>query len=255
MMEITVNDAVIQEADIARETQYHPASSFEEARQKAARALAVRALLLQRADRIGLASAEDTDEARIAALIAREVHAPRADEQTCRRYFESHGKRFRSPDLFEAVHILFAVRPDDQKAFEQARAKAEEVITVLTAQPERFGEYAKALSACPSGKQGGNLGQLTRGSTVPEVETFLMQLEPGQLCPVPVRSRYGFHVLRLERRIDGKPLPFETVAEKIAAYLEERAWRQAVSQYIQILAGSAQITGVALKHASSPLVQ
>jgi len=255
-MEITVNDAVIAETDIARETQYHPAPSFEEARLKAGQALAVRALLLQRADRLDLAIGTDaTDEARIAALIEREVRAPLADEQICRRYYDSRPRQFRSPDLFEALHILFPVRQDDEQALAAARAKAEETIAILTARPERFGELARALSACPSGKQGGNLGQLTRGSTVPEVETFLLQLEPGQLCPVPVRSRYGFHVLRLERRVDGQPLPFEAVSGKIAAYLEERAWRQAVSQYIQILAGNARITGVTLKAASSPLVQ
>jgi peptidyl-prolyl cis-trans isomerase C len=96
---------------------------------------------------------------------------------------------------------------------------------------------------------------VTRGSTVPEVETFLLQLEPGQLCPVPIRSRYGYHVLRLERRVEGRQLPFEVVQEKIAAYLEERVWRQPVHQYIQILAARAEIKGIDLKAAASPLVQ
>ena len=114
---------------------------------------------------------------------------------------------------------------------------------------------ARELSACPSGKQGGNLGQITRGSTVPEVETFLLQLEPGQLCPVPIRSRYGYHVLRLERRVDGRQLPFEAVHKNIAAYLDERVWRQAIRQYIRILAASADIRGIDLDAATSPLVQ
>ena len=82
-----------------------------------------------------------------------------------------------------------------------------------------------------------------------------MQLEPGQLCPVPIRSRYGYHVLRLERRVDSAQLPFEAVQAKIAAYLEERVWRQAARQYIQILAASAEIQGIDLKVAASPLVQ
>jgi peptidyl-prolyl cis-trans isomerase C len=55
--------------------------------------------------------------------------------------------------------------------------------------------------------------------------------------------------------VDGKQLPFEMVREKIAAYLQERVWRQAVRQYIQILAASADIRGVDLKAAASPLVQ
>ena len=47
-------------------------------------------------------------------------------------------------------------------------------------------ELAQQLSACSSAAQGGNLGQISRGQTVPEFETFLFNLEPGQICPVPV---------------------------------------------------------------------
>ena len=133
--------------------------------------------------------------------------------------------------------------------------KLENVIEILEQRPDRFAELARELSACSSSKQGGTLGQLTRGSTVPEFETFLFELEPGQLCPVPVRTRYGFHVLQLQHRVDGKTLPFEAVQKKIAEYLEESAWRLAVRQYIQLLVGRSKITGIELKGASSPLMQ
>jgi peptidyl-prolyl cis-trans isomerase C len=255
-MEISINGTVIAEREIARETQHHPAPSLEAARRKAAQALAIRALLIQQAERVAVPSdGHDTDESRIRALIEREVKTPSADEGTCRRYYETNLARFRSADLFEARHILFLVKPDDPAAAAVARSKAEEAIAVLKERPGQFAEMAKLHSACPSGKQGGNLGQVTRGSTVPEVETFLLQLEPGQLCPVPIRSRYGYHVLRLERRVEGRQLPFEAVWEKIAAYLEERVWRHAVRQYIQVLAASAEVRGIDLKAATSPLVQ
>lgn len=252
-MRIEVNGTVIAEGEIARETQYHPAGSLERAQRQAAQALVVRELLLQRAARLAIAG--DTDELRIAALMAREVQLPEADETTCRRFFESKPGRFRSPDLIEARHILFLARPDDEAALTAARAKAESIIALLTEQPGRFADLARELSACSSASQGGNLGQLTRGSTVPEMETFLFTLEAGQLCPVPVRSRYGFHVLQVQQRIAGVPLPFEAVREKIAAYLEERALRMAVRQYITLLVGSSHIAGIDLKGASSPLVQ
>jgi peptidyl-prolyl cis-trans isomerase C len=252
-MEITVNEKVIGEREIAQETQYHPADTFEQARRKAAEALVVRELLLQRAGRLMVE--EDGAEARIEALIAREVKIPRADAETCRRYYQTHLGRFRSPDLVEARHILFLADPDDAEAVAAARAKAQNVIELLEQRPDRFGELARELSACSSSKQGGTLGQLTRGSTVPEFETFLFELEPGQLCPVPVRTRYGFHVLQLQRRVEGKTLPFEAVQEKIAEYLEESAWRVAVRQYIQLLVGRSKITGIELKGTSSPLVQ
>jgi len=255
-MEIVVNGIVIPEREIARETQHHPAPSLEVAKRKAARALAVRALLLQQADRLGLAAdAFASDEDRIAAVIEREVRTPSADEQACRRYYAANLARFRSADLFEARHILLLISPGDPAAAGAVKSRAEQIIALLKRHPDKFADLAREHSACPSGKQGGNLGQITRGSTVPEVETFLLQIEPGQLCPVPIRSRYGYHVLRLERRVEGRQLPFEATHRKIAAYLEERVWRQAVRQYISILAASADIRGVDLKAATSPLVQ
>jgi peptidyl-prolyl cis-trans isomerase C len=254
MMDITVNGTTIPEREIARETQYHPAESLEAARQKAAEALVVRELLLQRATRLAITE-DGQDEARINALIQREVRTPRADEETCRRYYHAHQQQFRSSDLVEARHILFVADPADAAAMESARDKAVKAIEILTQRPDRFGELARELSACTSSKEGGNLGQLTRGSTVPEFETFLFELEAGQLCPVPIRSRYGFHVLQVQKRVDGKTLPFEAVQQKIAGYLEERVWRQAVRQYIQLLVGQSDISGIQLRGASSPLVQ
>jgi peptidyl-prolyl cis-trans isomerase C len=254
-MEVVVNGTIIPEREIARETQHHPAPSLEGARHQAARALAVRALLLQEAERLGLTAEATSDEDRIVAVIENEVRTPSADEQGCRRYYAANRVRFRSADLFEARHILLLINPEDPAAGVAVRRTAEEIIALLQRHPDNFTDMARERSACPSGKQGGSLGQITRGSTVPEIETFLLQLEPGQLCPVPVRSRFGYHVLHLERRVDGRQLPFEAVHKRIAAYLEERVWRQAIRQYISILAASAEIRGVDLDPATSPLVQ
>jgi len=254
-MEIAVNGKIITEREIARETQYHPAADLEEARRKAAEALVVRELLLQQAGRLAVDTEDRTDDALIGTLIAREVKTPRADEETCRRYYQGHLVQFRSPDLVEARHILFVAKPDDDEALASARSKAENAIELLKQRPDRFAELARELSACPSAKQGGSLGQVTRGSTVPEIDTFLFELEPGQLCPVPIRSRYGFHVLQVQQRVEGKTLPFEAVQTKISAYLEERVWRKAVHQYIRILVGAAKISGIELKGYSSPLIQ
>src|SRR5262249_21396194 len=212
-----------------------------EARARAARALAVRELLIARADFLGISVGEDL-ESRVQALIEREVRTPKADEATCRRFYEANQRRFRSSDLVEARHILFPADPGDEAAIATACAKAGGAIDILNRQPERFAELANELSACPSAKQGGNLGQLSCGSTVPEVETFLFELEEGQLCPVPVRSRYGFHVLRVERRVNGRSLPFETVQKKIADYLEERVWRPGLRQYIPPPVRAAELT-------------
>jgi peptidyl-prolyl cis-trans isomerase C len=62
------------------------------------------------------------------------------------------------------------------------------------------------------------------------------------------------HVVRLDRRIDGRDLPFELVRERIAEYLDEAVRHRALSQYVSVLAGSARVTGIDLA-GSGPLVQ
>jgi peptidyl-prolyl cis-trans isomerase C len=93
---------------------------------------------------------------------------------------------------------------------------------------------------------GGNLGQLTAGATTPEFETALLALKPGEMTGAPVESRYGFHIIRLNRHIDGRQLPFEAVQQQIAGYLEERAQRTAIAQYVARLAARARLSGVEL---------
>jgi peptidyl-prolyl cis-trans isomerase C len=263
---VFVNGVEISDHAIGAELQYHPAGSVEEAREAAARALVVRELLLQTAARHGIDrpdppapgqadKRETADEALIRTVIAREVQTPEPDEASCRRFYEQNLKRFRSPDLFEAAHILFPAAPADAEASAQAKRQAAATLQEVVAAPERFADLAHERSACPSAAQGGNLGQISRGQTAPEFETFLYNLEPGQICPVPVKTRFGYHVLRLDRRIEGRQLPFEAVRERIAAYLREHVWRRAISQYLQLLVGQAKIEGIELSGASTPLVQ
>ncbi len=260
---VAVNGAVIAHAQIAQEVQNHAGASPKEAWKAATRALVVRELLLQRAQATGIQAdprsvdglRETDDEARIRALLEAEVVTPKADDAACHRYYHSNLARFRSPDLFEPLHILFQAPRDDDAAYQRAVAQAEAVLAELKQHPDRFETLARSLSDCPSAGEGGRLGQITIGETTPEFEVALRALQPGQLCPQPVHTRYGVHVLRLDRKVEGQVLPFAQVRDRIAAYLEENAWRRAVAQYVSLLAGQARIEGFDMPSAASPLVQ
>ena len=124
----------------------------------------------------------------------------------------------------------------------------------LSGAPDRFAALARDCSDCPSGAVGGSLGQIGPGDTTPEFEAALVDLTPGDISP-PVETRYGVHLIRLTRRIDGRQLPFEAVRERIASYLGEHVSRQATAQYVSLLVGRADIGGIVIDGASSPLVQ
>ena len=261
---VSVNGVIIPNAEISRETQHHHANDPDQAWSLAARALAIRELLAQEVDRLAIEAEplddgegrrETPQEARMRALIEREVAVPRADEAACRRYYDANIRRFRSPDLFEAAHVLFMAAPDDIDARDHARAAATALITELARDPAGFAVAAAAHSACPSSKQGGNLGQVSTGQTVPEFEVALRGMVPGLVHPEPVETRYGLHVVRLDRRVDGEVLPFDLVRDRIAEYLDEAVRRRAQQQYVSILAGRARVTGVDLAAARGPLVQ
>ena len=118
----------------------------------------------------------------------------------------------------------------------------------------RFAELALTHSACPSKVQGGALGQISKGQTVPEFERQLFKL-PAGLASQPIESRYGGHVVSVDQRLEGKLLPYEIVADSIRGLLQQGVWQKAVSQYLQTLIGAADIVGIRLQGADSPLVQ
>src|SRR4029078_5531394 len=76
-------------------------------------------------------------------------------------------------------------------------------------------------------------------------------LAPGELCAEPVATRYGFHIVRLARKTEGRVVPYEAVAEHIADYLRESVQRRAKSQYVARLASGARIEGVELASAEA----
>lgn len=260
---VAVNGTVIANADIAREVQNHAEATPRQAWQEATRALVVRELLLQRARLLDLVAAprsedglrEPEEEALIRALLEAEVQTPSAGEAECRRYYNANPEKFRSPELFEPQHILFRAPREDAAAYATALQRAEAALAEIQRAPESFATLARAVSDCPSASDGGRLGQVARGDTTPEFESALLSLQPGQICRIPVKTRYGVHVLRLERKVEGKLLPFEMIHGRIVAYLEAAVWRRAVAQYVSLLAGQAEIAGFNMAGAASPLVQ
>lgn len=217
---------------------------------------AVHELLRQRARELGYIEdgASDSDiERAIERTLAEEVVVPEPTDEECRRWYEANRQRFRSGDLVCARHILFQITPGTPVP--AVRAVAETMLRELQAQPDLFDARAKKHSNCPSGANGGSLGQLQRGETVPEFEKAIFDDHTVGVLPKLVTTRHGFHIIAVDQRIDGKPLPYEAVCERLAAELRQRSEARALSQYVRVVAGNAEIEGVELEAAASPLVQ
>lgn len=196
----------------------------------------------------------------IEAMLEREVLLPEPSEEACLRHYAAHKPQHVIDQAVHLRHILFAVTPgvDVQKLAQRAEAALLE-LTRKDAPAGRFEQLAAELSNCPSGAQGGDLGWIGPRDCAPELaQALFFQSEPGfgiGLHPRLVHTRYGLHIIELLERRKGRQLEFEAVRDSIAAQLELRSRATAWRQYMLLLVGQAEIVGLELEGADTPLVQ
>jgi peptidyl-prolyl cis-trans isomerase C len=204
------------------------------------------------------ADGED-EEGAVDALLAREIRVPEPDDAAGARWLAAHPERFGTLEAWEASHILLAADPEDPEERAATTRQAEELLEQLREVPGMLPELARQHSACPSREQGGLLGRVERGSTVPPFEAALAALTPGAFCAAPVATRYGLHVVQLHRHIPARVPAYAEVRPKVLRDLRAAAWEAALRHYIAVLAAEARIEGFALgaegeARADGPLV-
>jgi peptidyl-prolyl cis-trans isomerase C len=192
----------------------------------------------------------------IEAWLDAELQLPEPSEEACRRYHAAHLSRYAQGEQVQARHVLFAVTPGvDVNALRQ-RAEAC-LLDVRCAAPgtDRFAEVAASTSNCPSGAQGGALGWLTTQDIAPELANELFGHTEVGVLPRLVHSRFGLHVVEVLARQAGTQPPFEAVHAAVAQSLRQHSFATALRQALQVLAGQADVQGVDLDAATSPLLQ
>ncbi|MCW5657761.1 MAG: peptidyl-prolyl cis-trans isomerase [Burkholderiaceae bacterium] len=211
-------------------------------------------LLRQAAAAAGI-QADSTGDA-IEQLLDRELTVPEPSEEACRRHFEANPARYGRGERLHVRHVLFAVTPGvDVQAL---RPRAEALLLELRcAEPdsEAFAEAARQWSNCPSGAQGGDLGWIGRDDCAPEFARDVFGGDTIGVLPRLVHSRFGLHVVEVRARDAGAAPEFNEVRAAVAQTLRQQTWIHALRQYLQVLAGAADIEGVPLDASGTPLVQ
>lgn len=246
LSDITVNGVTIpREALIEQIRLQSGAGGPEEALANAARTLVVQALLLQEASGLTVQprADESCDEARIRLLLERQIKVEKPTEKDCREFFSKNPEKLGRKELLEVSHILIGADTKVPGARQQAKGEAQLIMDAVQVAPQRFAELARKHSDCPSREVGGNLGQIGRGQMVPEFERQVFALEEGLALEL-IDTRFGFHVVRVDRKIPGPPVDFDYARNMIVDYLAERQNRIAVRQYIDGLLSTAHVQGV-----------
>jgi parvulin-like peptidyl-prolyl isomerase len=135
-----------------------------------------------------------------------------ADE--VKQYYEKNIEDFMRKGKLKVRHILVSVKENATPQEEgEAKAKITDIYNQLKDGAD-FAELAIKYSDCPSGKKGGLLDYFGEGEMVPEFEKAAYKLEIGEMSPV-VRTKFGYHVIKLEDRLKDTPKLLHEVEEEI----------------------------------------
>jgi peptidyl-prolyl cis-trans isomerase C len=151
------------------------------------------------------------------------------NEEALRKVYDEQIKPMGTAEEIRARHILFRADPKDPKAMAEAEERARAALERIK-KGEDFAKLASELTDDPSGKQnGGDLDYFTKDQMVPEFANVAFQMYPGQLSN-PVRSPFGWHIIKLEDRRN-RPVPeFDKVRQQIETFVTRRAQGELISQ-------------------------
>lgn len=140
------------------------------------------------------------------------------------RYYDENKPQFLGQETVSASHILVS-----------DEALARELISKIKSGEVSFEAAATEHSSCPSKNNGGSLGEFGRGQMVPEFDEAVFSMKVGEISNVPVKTQFGYHVIRLDSKRDSETVPFEKVKDEIKAHLTAEKQKKAYDSKINQL--------------------
>jgi peptidyl-prolyl cis-trans isomerase D len=164
-------------------------------------------------------------------------------------YYQQNQDQYKVPESAKVSHILIKTPPPgpdgkvDSKGDAEARQKAQDILTKLRG-GANFAEMAKKESQDPgSAKNGGSLGAIERGRTVPEFEQAAFSQPVGKIGDL-VKSTYGYHIIRVDERTQAHLKPLAEVRESIVNGLAQQRAASAADQLASRVLDTARKGGL-----------
>ncbi len=172
----------------------------------------------------------------VEAYLKQTVYQPLTmSDSEVRERFEADPKSFAAPLEVRARHILIQVAEDaDPEEETAARDRIEKVRLLASAEKSNFTELARQYSQGPSNVKGGDLGFFTQNQMDESFAKAAFALEPGQVSEI-VRTRFGFHIIKLIERRGGETPAFSDVKQQVAQQLRLEKQRAAFQEHLSAL--------------------
>ena len=147
-----------------------------------------------------------------------------ATEEELLKYYNDNIDKLVEGDVVGASHILV----DSEEA-------ALSILERINNGEITFEDAAKEYSSCPSGQNGGSLGEFARGQMVPEFDEAVFAMTPGEISKAPVKTQFGFHLIKCTSRREAEPVPFAEVHDELMNMLLNEKRRAAFESKINQL--------------------
>ena len=152
--------------------------------------------------------------------VARLAAAIKIDDSAVKKHYDDAPRRYSKPGSRSASHILLPLAAG-AAAEEAVRAKAARLVSEARGGAD-FAELARTYSKdAGSATRGGDLGVIQKGAMVPPFEKAVFALSAGEISE-PVKTEFGYHVIKVTRVSKTEAIPFEEVREDIATALRRR---------------------------------
>lgn len=161
------------------------------------------------------------------------ANSVKVTEIDARLFFEMHQDRFEKPEQREASHILITINENYAENSEtQALSRIQSIKEKLAGRANRFSEFAKRYSECPTAMEGGKLGVISRGQLYPSLDEVLFELSEKEISTV-VESEMGYHLLLCEKIKPKKKTTFSKVEPQIREILTQRMRRNCQKKWLE----------------------
>ena len=139
-------------------------------------------------------------------------------------YYNQNKDRFMSEESVNASHVLV-----------DSEEKALEILAKIKSGEISFEQAAMENSSCPSGRNGGSLGDFGKGQMVPEFDAAVFAMEIGEITDAPVKTQFGYHLIKLNAKNEAEVMPFSEIAPEIKNALLQEKQRTAYESKINQL--------------------
>lgn len=147
--------------------------------------------------------------------VSKTLEKVKVTDAEIKTFYESNPDQFAGQPTVSASHILV-----------DSEEKASDLMAKIQSGEMKFEDAAAEYSSCPSSARGGSLGEFGRGQMVPEFDEACFTMQVGELRG-PIKTQFGYHIIRLDAKNEAKPIPYEDIAEQIKQHMLAEKQRQA----------------------------